>query len=84
MWLAWLLKILPIAVPLFPTVRWPVAAKAVPKIQDIAKGLYTAVWGQGLATGFGWGLTLGIPIGVISAVIVIAVCYWGFFKKVRS
>ncbi len=64
--------------------RWPVAARIVPQLQDIGKGLYEGAYYLGAADGFGWGLTLGIVIGVVSTIVCFSVIYWAFFKPVST
>lgn len=75
---------LPLNPPAFPVVRWPLPAKLVPQVQDVAKGLYQAAYFLGAGDGLAWGLALGIAIGAVGAVVVIAVTYWAFFKPVRA
>ncbi|MDB5352355.1 MAG: hypothetical protein JWN86_3602 [Planctomycetota bacterium] len=78
-----LLKLFGIVVPLMPLVRWPVAARLMPKLQEMGKDLYETAWMLGFTTGANLGITVGIAIGAVSATAVIAICYWSFFKPVR-
>lgn len=82
-WLA-ILSVVGIVAPLFPKVRWPVAAHLVPKINDIAASLYTAAWALGAVQGATAGFILGIVVGACATTFIIGVSYWAFFKKARS
>lgn len=82
--MGWLLSLLPLVPPIMPLVRWPVAARMVPKLQELGQDLYIGAWGIGVADGFGWGLTLGIPIGAITTVAIASMLYWAFFRPVTT